>query len=304
MMVELKNEPGWTKAGSVKGILRAEDPRILIPDSIAAWSNIFPDSSAQNDGNGFQVSFSDEMLLDNYSFTVELLSGETEDHPYHATLDFDISLYLDQQGFPFYAENEVEASPVFLDIEKDGKKDIIFGDKSGNLYVVNAEGSVREGFPVHLGSQIGGIAVADIDRDDVPEIAVTLFDKAIHVYDINGNHEWSRRVDGFIPAMPAVGNLDDDPELEIVFGDFDQKLYVLEHDSSDAAAFPVSAGQNIRGGVALADLNGDGQGCHHFRRNRRGSEYRGCGRECAQWLAAKHLRIHQQRARRIYGRRS
>ncbi len=196
MMVELKNAPGWTKAGSVTGILRSEDPRILIPDSIAAWSNIFPDSSAQNGDNGFQVSFSDEMLLDDYSFTLELLSGETEEHPYHATLDFDISLYLDQQGFPFYAENEVEASPVFLDIEKDGKKDIIFGDKSGNLYVVNAEGNVREGFPVHLGSQIGGIAVADIDRDDIPEIAVTLFDKAIHVYDINGKHEWSRRVDG------------------------------------------------------------------------------------------------------------
>ncbi|MDZ7796339.1 MAG: hypothetical protein U5N56_04530 [Candidatus Marinimicrobia bacterium] len=140
-----------------------------------------------------------------------------------------------------------------------GLKEIVFGDKSGNLYVVNAQGEVRDGFPVRLEGQIGGVAVADLDLDNIQEIVVTLFNKAVHVYNINGEHKWSRHIDGFIPAMPAIGNLDEDAELEVVVGAFDKKIYVMDHDSSDVSPFPLSAGQSIRSGVSLADVNGNGK---------------------------------------------
>jgi hypothetical protein len=81
----------------------------------------------------------------------------------------------------------------------------------------------------------------------------------VHVYNTNGDHEWSRHPGGFVPAVPAIGNLDADPELEIVVGAFDQKLYVMNHDSSYTAPFPVDAGQNIRAGVSLAELDNDGR---------------------------------------------
>ncbi|MBN2780456.1 MAG: T9SS type A sorting domain-containing protein, partial [Candidatus Marinimicrobia bacterium] len=69
---------------------------------------------------------------------------------------------------------------------------------------------------------------------------------------------WSRQTDGFITAMPAIGNVDADPEYEVVFGAYDQKLYVINHDSSNVSGFPRNIGKNIRGGVALADVNADG----------------------------------------------
>lgn len=259
MMIELENDTGWAEANEIMGILRSDHPGITITDSVGVWNSILPNHTALNDDDGFQISFSAELLPADYSFTLELLSGQTDEFPYNTTLDIVISLYLDQQGFPFYAENEVEASPLFLDIEDNGQMDIVFGDKSGNLYVVNAQGEIRDGFPIGLGGQIGGIAVADLDLDNIPEIVVTLFDKAVHVYNINGEHKWSRHIDGFIPAMPAIGNLDDDAELEVVVGTFGQKLYVMNHDSSDVNPFPYSAGQRISSGVSLADVNGDGK---------------------------------------------
>ncbi|MCF7832906.1 MAG: T9SS type A sorting domain-containing protein, partial [Candidatus Marinimicrobia bacterium] len=171
---------------------------------------------------------------------------------------FDISLSLDQEGFPFHASTEVEASPLFIDINDDGTQEIIFGDKSGKLYIIDHEGNTLEGFPISLGSQTGGIAVADIDLDDTLEIVATAFNKLIRVYDVYGNQEWSRHANSFITAIPAIGNMDADPELEVVVGSYDQKIYALNHDSTDVVNFPYVTGQLLHGGVSLVDIDNDG----------------------------------------------
>jgi len=187
-----------------------------------------------------------------------LQSNATEGFPYKKTLDLNVSLFLDQEGFPFHANTEVEASPLFVDIDGDGMKEIIFGDKSGKLYVIDHKGDTLAGFPKSLGSQTGGVAVADIDLDDTLEIVATGFNKLIQVYDVYGNQEWTRHANSFITAIPAIGNVDSDPELEVVVGSYDQKIYALNHDSTDVADFPFSTGQLLHGGVSLADFNTDG----------------------------------------------
>lgn len=57
--------------------------------------------------------------------------------------------------------------------------------------------------------------------------------------------------------MPAIGNLDDDPELEVIVGSYDQNIYAINHDSTDVAGFPYATGQLMHSGVSLADLNND-----------------------------------------------
>ncbi len=257
-LIELKNDTGWADAQNVQGILRTAREGIVILDSTGAWTQIPQNTAALNSDDGFSVAFSADLLPANYAFTLELTANASGEYPYTVSIPIQLSLFLDQQGFPFIASTSVEASPVFADIDGNGTQEIIFGDKSGMLYVVDYSGSVLPGFPVSLGSQTGGVAVADIDRDGVLEIVATLFDRQVRVYDINGQFEWSRRIDGFITAMPAIGNVDADPEYEVVFGAYDQKLYVMNHDSSDVSGFPRNIGKNIRGGVALADVNADG----------------------------------------------
>ncbi|MDZ7796340.1 MAG: S8 family serine peptidase [Candidatus Marinimicrobia bacterium] len=118
MMIELNNDTGWAEAREIMGTLRSDHPGIAITDSIGVWNSIQPNDTVLNDDDGFGISFSGELLPADYAFTLELLSGQTQDIPYKTTLDIVISLYLDQQGFPFYAENEVEASPIFLDVDR------------------------------------------------------------------------------------------------------------------------------------------------------------------------------------------
>ncbi len=258
-MVEIKNDSGWVNASELRGVLRSSQAGITITDSIATWSTLPSNTSAWNNDNGFEVVFADDLAPAKYDFSLELTSNEDTDFTYNVTLTLPVSVYLDQAGFPFMAGNAVETSPIFTDIDGDGFQDIIFADKSGNIYIVNHRGELREGFPLALGGETGGIAIADIDLDGTLDLVITLFNKKVLVYDVNGQFKWSRSIGGFITSMPAIGNLDDSPEREIVFGANNQNIYALHHDSTFVEGFPVNVGQNVRKGVSLADLNGDGK---------------------------------------------
>ena len=63
-------------------------------------------------------------------------------------------------------------------------------------------------------------------------------------------------------GSPAVGQLDSDPELEIVVGGYSssgKKIYAVNHDGTDVSGFPVDVGEKIIVGVALYDFNNNGK---------------------------------------------
>ena len=63
-------------------------------------------------------------------------------------------------------------------------------------------------------------------------------------------------------GTPAIGNLDDDDELEIVVGGFsgsNKKLYVVNHDGTPLENFPLDIDEKIQKGAALFDINGNGK---------------------------------------------
>ncbi|HII07119.1 MAG TPA: VCBS repeat-containing protein, partial [Methanotrichaceae archaeon] len=59
-------------------------------------------------------------------------------------------------------------------------------------------------------------------------------------------------------SSPALADIDDDGELEIVVGTNEGKLYVFNQDGSRVAGFPTTAEDSICSSPAIADLNGDG----------------------------------------------
>ena len=61
-------------------------------------------------------------------------------------------------------------------------------------------------------------------------------------------------------GTPAIGNLDLDSDLEIVFGAYGpgtsgNNIYVVDHNGNDSEHFPLSIDEKIKVGVALADFN-------------------------------------------------
>ena len=109
-------------------------------------------------------------------------------------------------------------------------------------------------------------AIADVDADGFPEVVTVAYRNTSNNMLVMLNGE-----DGsealMVPVSTynvrwgtgaAVGNLDDDAELEIVFMTSDRTLVVIEHDGSEKWTADVSAGEK-QGYPAIANLDADPQ---------------------------------------------
>lgn len=109
-------------------------------------------------------------------------------------------------------------------------------------------------------------AVADVDADGRPEVVTVAYrtgSTAENMLVVLNGEDGSENL--MIPVATynvrwgtgaAVGNLDSDPELEIVFMTDDRRLIVIEHDGSEKWAADVSGGAK-QGYPALANLDAD-----------------------------------------------
>jgi PKD repeat protein len=199
-------------------------------------------------------------------------------------------------GWPVELENEHvrgrTASPSIADIDQDGYKEIIINAKEG-LYVYDHNGSFRKFIALYDSAEPSvDTMLADLDGDGNLEIIKVYTEhseypgdfsgKSVAVFDLDGTMlpGWPQRVynhsvpSGYYIAgatgesVPAVGNFDDDSELEIVVGCCrniiaDQpfaegRVYVFNHDGSILNGYPVNVDGRIFSSPAVGDINIDG----------------------------------------------
>ena len=116
-----------------------------------------------------------------------------------------------------------------------------------------------EGFPVNIDERMMvGAAAGDLEGDGEPDIVVCTWDDNIYAIGHDGSIK-----PGFpftstnrFNAPPTLVDLDGDGDLEIVAGNDSGLLHVLHHDGTEMASYDV--GDDIRGGISVADLNDDG----------------------------------------------
>ena len=75
-------------------------------------------------------------------------------------------------GFPFQSTDRVRSSPAVGDVDNDGQMEIVFGNSSGKLYIVNHDGSQQLAYNI-LGFIEGSPALVDMDGDQDLEIFFT-----------------------------------------------------------------------------------------------------------------------------------
>ncbi len=115
---------------------------------------------------------------------------------------------------------------------------------------------------VQTSSEVRGLAIGDIDRDDVVEIIALSEGVEVNSFDVWFNHqisEWSAEVDGVLESPPVLGDFDDDGYLEVMVVGINQ-IWAWNYNGSVVTNFPLSLGSMgpLKSSPILGDVDGDG----------------------------------------------
>jgi FG-GAP-like repeat/FG-GAP repeat len=162
--------------------------------------------------------------------------------------------------------------PSVGDLDNDGTKEIVVGTAGRQLWVLNANGSVRAGWPQTLPAEVvGSPAIGLIDGDQFSDIAVGFKGTTdpsgkggIRAYRRDGSLIWTRLTatdegaDGVF-SSPAIANVDGAGGNEVVAASFDFRVYVIKGDGSNLAGWPKKMRDTIFSSPTVFDLDADGK---------------------------------------------
>lgn len=179
-----------------------------------------------------------------------------------------------------------QTTPAVGDLDGDGDLEIVISHDDRRIHAWHHDGSKVAGWPIYryngdnlLRGGLSSPALGDIDGDGLPEVVVGTmsppwdgehapdYSKAT-LWAINGD---STNVPGFpitteqvIHSSPALGDIDDDGQLEIVVGvgwgtsGRENIVYAWNHDGTLLPNWPRVTDAVMKAPPALGDIDGDG----------------------------------------------
>lgn len=132
--------------------------------------------------------------------------------------------------------------PVVVDLDLDGRPEVLAVDDNGAMYAFDANGAPFGGFTRNIGGTPSGpVAVADIDCDGVPEIVTVATNGKIRIFTNEGAIE---NIPFELPWAPVGGpvltELDRSGRLGIVIVTADGTLYAIRPEGGLYPGFPVA----------------------------------------------------------------
>ena len=184
-----------------------------------------------------------------------------------------------------------QSSPTIADVNGDGVPETLVGALDGRLRIYRADGSALPGWeggrPVMIAGNAptavdSGPTVADLDGDGAQEIIVAAGSTWVNsqpggivVFNRDGSVRWSwatadefsvtpfsGQKDGIADGVfstPAVGDVDGDGRLDIVFGGWDLRIHALDRTGRELPGFPFWNDDTVWSSPSLYDVDGDGR---------------------------------------------
>ena len=179
-------------------------------------------------------------------------------------------------GWPFATgtlgdPSKVTSSPAVGDVDRNGTQEIVVvADRDGGLiYVLNANGTLRPGWPRSAPATSGLARVAspvlgDLNNDNFLDIVYPSSDGRLFAYNKDGAQlpgfpvAFATGINEVCQSTPALADIDGDNFLEIVFGDETGKVHAYNHDGSLCAGFPIQTNGEVRSTPIIWDIDQDG----------------------------------------------
>jgi hypothetical protein len=179
--------------------------------------------------------------------------------PFYSTFVFDAQGHLLGRGRS--SKGRVYAPSVVTDLEGDGVPDIVVGGDEGTVAAYEFKGGRllrKPGWPASTRSggqapEVRGLAAADLDGDGRVEVVATTTNTSpkgaqVYVFDATGRlfqpagarpRAWPRnRGYGAYGENVAIGNIDDDPEPEIITTFDNHQINAFNLDGTSVLASP------------------------------------------------------------------
>ena len=121
-------------------------------------------------------------------------------------------MFLDEE-----TAKSIYASPTFADINKDGKKELLFGSDIGKFYALNSLGKLLWNFKTN-----GEIRSSALVQDNM--IIFGSNDKNLYTLNSKGKLLWKFKADSGIESSPAILK---GKKTQIIFGSNNGKIYSL-----------------------------------------------------------------------------
>ena len=139
--------------------------------------------------------------------------------------------------------------PVSVDLEGDGRPELVAVYDGGLLVRIDANGSIRWAF--QAGEDVlAPPAVGDVDGDGAGELVFGSMDGAVYCLDGTGSLRWRRTLSEWITGTPLMLDLDGDSLVEVIVGDQAGTVHALDGDGGVLWRTPTE-GHVDHGPVAL-----------------------------------------------------
>ena len=263
--VVLANEWGGD-ATNIELYLSSQDDRITILDNHIEFNNsplgdivLPPGEISSTAFDWFLVAADLEATPGSIPCILTITAG-TDEYPYQLVEDITLDLTLSQSGFPLESI-VVKSSPIVVDLDADGYKEIYFGSDNNMLHGYNSFGEELVGLPFQSTDRIrSSPAIGDVDNDGQMEIVFGNSSGKLYIINQDGSQQLAYTQLGFVEGAPALVDIDGDQDLEIIFttttGSGGQ-VYVIHHNGVTESGFPKEIGQMFVG-PAVHDLDNDG----------------------------------------------